>query len=598
MSKVIPIKGAHPWSNTEVPEGYEIAPEGVSQVDRKNKSTEKLAGPVWVSAFTEDDQSGIHGVVIRWLNRKGKECERAFPADILHEQGRTLSQLLARNGLAIVPGKEQQLSKYLGSFDSDVLPWIRSAPRVGWLDSTDEHLTYVLPDKVITADQSEHVIFQPEQHSPTVKTMYPQGTLADWQAHVAQPCRGNPFLIFSMCTAFAGPLLKAARIESGGFHIYGLTSRGKTTAAQVAASVFGCGADPSDAAGSAYIQKWNTTGNGLEALSAAHNDGLLILDEIQTCDSKDFGSVVYNLFSGRGKTRLDKNAGMKELRTWRALVLSTGEKSSRQKIEEEGSRKAYAGQLLRLLDIPTHDAIIADSHDMDGKNFADQLKRTCGRYFGTAGPGFIEAIVRHYENARAFSAVVQRLLDECEKDLTLSNSEPEQQRVIKRFALVLVAGRLACEFSVVPFNRKEIESAVLAVIKAWLADGANLPDRVRGAQAVQAFIQRHRSRLRKWDSEDEQVRDLAGYIKDELFLFTPEGFREAANGHDPEEVARELHRCGLLMRDGRNMKPKYSIMLGGAFNRIRLYAVKNTILEHDFAGHIPVSEDLLVEQTA
>jgi len=206
--------------------------------------------------------------------------------------------------------------------------------------------------------------------------------------------------------------------------------------------------------------------------------------------------------------------------------------------------------------------------------------------------------VQHYENARAFSAVVQRLLDECEKDLILSNSEPEQQRVIKRFALVLVAGRLACEFSVVPFNRKEIESAVLAVIKSWLADGANLPDRIRGAQAVQAFIQRHRSRLRKWDSEDEQVRDLAGYIKDELFLFTAEGFREAANGHDPEEVAQELYRCRLLMRDGRNMKPKYSIMLGGAFNRIRLYAVKNTILEHDFAGHAPVSEDLLVEQTA
>ena len=591
MSVVIPIKGAHPWSGIPVPEGYQITPDGVFRVESNNKVREKIAGPVWVGAFTHDKLNNIYGVVIRWIDRKGDEQERALSADILHEQGNTLAQRLARIGLKITNGKEQQLIKYLGSFEGEI-PWISSAPRVGWLDSVHGRLTYVLPDRIIATDQSERVVFQPEQHSPTTRTIRPQGTLDAWQDQVAQPCRGNPFLIFAVCYALASPLLKPARLEIGGIHFYGLTSRGKTTAAQVAASVFGCGADPSDAAEHAYIQKWNATGNGLQALAAAHNDGLLVLDEIHTCDSKDFGAVIYNLASGIEKTRLTKDSGMKERRTWRILVLSTGEISSRQKIEEEGQRKSHGGQLLRLLDIPTHDEIIVDTHGMDAGSFVQKLKRDCGEHFGTAGPGFIETIVQRFPDASALSAVVMRELETCERLLTLPETAPEQQRASRRFAQAKVAGRFACEYSILPFTREETDSAVRAVMKAWFADGANLPDRVRAAQAVQAFIQRHRSRFRKWDSEDDQVRELVGYIKDDLFLFTPDGFHEATRGHDPEDVARELHKHGFLVRDGKNVRPKFRIMLGGTLTRTRLYAVRNAILEFDFTerGSTPISE--------
>ena len=40
---------------------------------------------------------------------------------------------------------------------------------------------------------------------------------------------------------------------------------------QVAASVFGCGADPADCAEFSYIQKWNTTSNALEATAVPAN---------------------------------------------------------------------------------------------------------------------------------------------------------------------------------------------------------------------------------------------------------------------------------------------------------------------------------------
>jgi putative DNA primase/helicase len=74
-------------------------------------------------------------------------------------------------------------------------------------------------------------------------------------------CVGNSRLAFAVACAFAGPLLRPAGMESGGFHYRGDSSSGKTTALKVAASVYG---------GAGYLQRWRTTDNALEAIAAQH----------------------------------------------------------------------------------------------------------------------------------------------------------------------------------------------------------------------------------------------------------------------------------------------------------------------------------------
>jgi putative DNA primase/helicase len=78
---------------------------------------------------------------------------------------------------------------------------------------------------------------------------------------VAALCVGNSRLAFAVACAFAGPLLRPAGVESGGFHYRGDSSSGKTTALKVAASVYG---------GAGYLQRWRTTDNALEAIAAQH----------------------------------------------------------------------------------------------------------------------------------------------------------------------------------------------------------------------------------------------------------------------------------------------------------------------------------------
>jgi len=589
----MPLTVTCPWEGIAIPDGYELTAEGVFELNEKGERR-KIAGPVWVSAHTHDESRSHYGFELRFIDLKGNVIEHPFRRDALHEQGRTLAQTLAARGCEIVPGQERYLSRYLGSFNKQVA-WLRATAKLGWIDSLDGHLAYVSPSSengVIALEKTERIIFQPEQHSPNLHTLRQQGSLQDWQTHVALPCRGNAYLITAVCMAFAPPLLKAAAAESGGIHYYGRSSRGKTTAAQVAASVIGCGADPSDAPEHAYIQRWNSTANGLEGLTAAHNDSLLILDEIHTFGGKDFGQVAYNITSGKGKTVSDRDRNLKQQRTWRTFVLSTGEISVRQKIEEEGN-KVRAGQLVRLADVPVHDNIIQDTHGMDPADFALQLKRACAQYYGTAMPAFIKALIERFHYFHPFAAHIKQALAEAEARLAVPRMEAEQRRTLRRFALIEVAGKQAVDFGILPFTKQEIEDAVTQVMRAWRAEGVSLPDRIRGVMALQAFIQCHQHRFRQAHADTVPAYKLAGYTQKLtlggcLYMFTPDAFAEACGGHNPDDVAGELKKLGFLhVNEDDRYRYKCTVTVNGERKRPRLYAVSDDLLEFDPAEEDP-----------
>ncbi|WP_049124419.1 DUF927 domain-containing protein, partial [Burkholderia cenocepacia] len=108
---------------------------------------------------------------------------------------------------------------------------VRCVPRVGW-----HHGAFVLPDRVIGTGK-EALIYQAD--TPIQSQFKERGTLDDWQREVAAYCVGNSRLLFCVATAFAGPLLHFSGLQSGGFHLLGTTSKGKSTGGVIAASVFG-----------------------------------------------------------------------------------------------------------------------------------------------------------------------------------------------------------------------------------------------------------------------------------------------------------------------------------------------------------------------
>ena len=574
-----------PWDSDAIPDGYELRFDGTLLVSVNSGKSERIAGPVWVSAFTEDKGDRRFGFVLKWLDRRRNIQERAFPMEMLHEQGRGLVMTLANSGLEIPPGKERALITYLGHFDSDKTNWIQSVPQLGWVSSQSGELAYMLANAdVIAASGYPPVIFQPEQNSPTVQSMHSKGSLDAWNESVVGACKGNPFLIFSLCVGFAGPLLKQAQLESGGFHLFGRSSHGKTTAAQVAASVFGCGSDPSDAPEHSYVQRWNSTKNAYEALLAAHNDSVLILDEIHTADDRDFGSVIYNLAGGKGKQSLSRNRQLRAPRSWRALILSTGEISVRQKIEQD-RRSPHAGQLLRMIDVPTDSGIILQTNGQPPGEFARRLKLSCGKHYGTAGPTFIRELVSSYEDSFALSATIKQMLEAELTVLVPSDVAPEQRRGLQRFALLGVAGRLASSLGVFSMCSGEIQEAIARVSSLWLQSSGNIPDHIRGALAVRDFIMRDEARFRDIvpNPDAPRIRDLAGYRDRNrgLFLFTHDGFQEACGEANTTDVARVLASAGYLRRGEANRFTTKQMVDG---HRPRLYAIYDRIIGYDPSG--------------
>jgi uncharacterized protein (DUF927 family) len=572
-----------PWSGIPLPPGYLLNWDGLFKISDDGRPQGLISKPIWLEALTCDAHTNQYGMVICWIDLQEKKQREPFDRGLLHDRGGALIRTLFKRGLSITSGKERELINYLNNSTSGNKNVITSVSRLGWLNlSVDSDvLAYILPpEKVIGGQLTERVIFKAETHSPTINTIKTKGTLEQWQRNVVEPCKNNPYLVFSLCTALTAPLLKLANMESGGFHLYGHSSRGKTTAAQVPASVFGCGADPAENSEHSYIQRWNATGNAFEALASAHNDGLLVLDELHSCESKEFGRIVYNLFGGKGKGRLNENAELRQSRVWTFLVLSTGEISAQKHIEESG-KKVYAGMKVRLMDIPIGDNnIVQDDKGKGSAEFVISLKKACSRYYGVAAPAYIEWLIETLGGFNSARHLIQCRHTELTRKLAGNNSQPEHERAIRRLALVQLAGELGVESGVLTLDKEDIEHAVMAIKSAWSNDDTNKPDYIQGALKVRDFIHKHPAKfMSTHDSSSLPPRDLAGYRDGTSFMFSPQGFVEACGSYDAMLVAKHLAEMGYLQKECGRLQKKVSICGVG---RPRLYVLKREFIEYEF----------------
>ena len=120
-----------------------------------------------------------------------------------------------------------------------------------------------------------------------------------------------------IAAALAAPLIGLAGADGFGIHFYEQSSAGKTTTANVASSLYG---NPD-----LLRLTWYGTALGLANEAAAHNDGLMPLDEVgQGADPVSVSQSAYALFNGVGKLQGAKEGGNRDLKRWRTVAISTG----------------------------------------------------------------------------------------------------------------------------------------------------------------------------------------------------------------------------------------------------------------------------------
>ena len=449
---------------------------GVDQ-DGKAKAPEWVCSRLDIAALTRDQDGGGWGYLLTFGDPLGKVKTWAMPARMLSGDGGEYRAALLGMGLRIAPSPRARnlLTQFIQTRQPDA--FASCTDRIGW-----HGRAFVLPRETI-GDGAERIVFQSESQIENTFTL--KGTPDAWRERVAALCVGNSRLAFAVSCAFAGPLLRPAGVESGGFHYRGDSSSGKTTALKVAASVYG---------GAGYLQRWRTTDNALEAIAAQHSDCLLILDELSQVDPKTAGECAYMLANEQGKARATRTGTPRARQTWRLLFLSAGELGLSDHMAE-GMKRIKVGQETRMADIPADAGAgmgaFENLHGHEGGSaFARHLTGQAASVYGAPGRAWLEWLTRHADTLKArireaSAALAGQIVPEA--------ASGQVERVGARFALVGAAGELATAAGLTGWPVGESERAARACFESWLAarGGIGNGEVVAMLRQVRRFLETH-----------------------------------------------------------------------------------------------------------
>lgn len=559
------------WENGH----FHITEDGLFFVDEdKNGISQKrfISSPVLVVAKTRDDSSNNWGVLLKWKDDNEIEHTQALSMELFQTDGADLRKALSYQGVMIAPDQRARnlFQCYLMSYQTG--QYALCVDRVGWHDDV-----FVLPHKQIGQSSSDLIVYQ--ANNALDNRYQSKGTLEQWRSNVAQLAEHHSLLAFSLCTAFAGQLLDPLNQQGGGFHIKGSSSKGKSTALNLASSVWG---NPKQ-----FYRTWRATGNALENTAYMHNDGFLVLDEIgEIANPKELGNVVYMLANGLGKGRMTKQITAKPMHQWKVIFLSSGEKSLKDIMTEQG-QKTKLGQEIRLadIDIDQSEYGIFDGIDFaeDGAKQAIELSKRMADCYGVAGIAWLEYLTSN-KGERMDEA--RELLDQYRQALTVNQSQGHIVRVANYFALVAVAGELATKANITGWKTGTAFNAVQKVFNQWLGSFEQVGDYENReiVTHVKAFFEANESSRFEAITPDpdhiERINNRVGYWKiengEKIFYVLPEQFKnEVCKGYDSRKAARALQAYNLLEHD--TGKTSKTARIPSRKNAVKVYAVKEAI---------------------
>ncbi len=423
------------------PRGFILNDVGVHATTDDDDRPLFVCSPLHVLAHIRAEDSTAWGKLLEWADYDHVTHRWAMGIDELMGDSKEWLKRLASEGLCV--GSSRRAKERLSDYIQLANPKERAicVTRPGW-----HNHAIVYPDETINPPDGEQIILQTT--ADFANGFKSSGTLDEWKSQVAQYCRKNPILIFGASTGFAAKLLHPVKVENGGFNLRGYSSLGKTTALQVAASVDGDGSEKGG-----FVEGWKATANGLESVCERHNDSILPLDELAQCDPHVAAEAAYLIANGQGKGRMTRYVTARRRASWRTLFISSGEISLSAHIAQIG-RRVRAGQEVRLLDIPVGErqfGVFDNLHTFpSGQKFANHLKLSASRYYGTAGREFVRLLTAEDSDFSATQTawgkflpyfIDKALTEEQDGEQNKIEVSSEVTRAATRFALVAFAAK-------------------------------------------------------------------------------------------------------------------------------------------------------------
>jgi putative DNA primase/helicase len=532
-----------------------------------------VCAPLHVLAKTRDTRNGTWGRLLRWKDDDGEIHEWVMPMEVLEGDSNELRRELSSQGLKLPVTSSPRERLYLPTYIREH----KQESRVRIIDKTGWHGNqYVTPSRVY-GHGNEVLRFQSPSYPNEDHTI--SGTLEGWITNVSKKAVGNSRLTFAICAAFGGPALDLLNVQSGGFHMIGKSSSGKSILLSASASVW--------SSPKTFVRNWRSTSNGLEGIAAKSNDHFLILDELSQCSPKEAGAAAYMLANGQGKTRANRDGYVKTTSNWRLLFLSSGEESLSSLVSSAGE-STKAGQEIRLAEFESDAGrgmgVFDSCQDHpNSAEFARALSSASQQYYGTAGPAFLEYLVENPEKAKE---LLDRYLERFRSQALRTKGSPQRERVADRFGLLSAVGELATRIGLTGWEEGDALASCLTCFHSWEEGyGIALKEDQLSKQRVKSFFEAHgESRFGDLNSSvDRIIHNKAGYYRTStegcrIYSVFTQVFRgEICRGMNYRTVEKYLASIGWLKVDKESSRLK--VRLPGSKNPQRVYAFTEKVWE-------------------
>lgn len=384
-------------------------------------------------------EDGTTAIRLRYNNKNGEgETERVFPTSILSDEG---IKELVKVGILFDSKHNNDLVKYLLKCQDDV-ETINSISKIGW-QFIDDNLIFNGYERI----DKEGYFEESEFNSPF--DLKPKGKFSTWDKMVQKEVCGNTPLEFVLALGFASPVLALLNethdLGSIIFNLSNQTSKGKTTAAMLATSVF---SNPKSNEGT-MITHYGTE-NAITATLASCNGYTVAIDEVGSSDIKDFSKTLYKISLGVSKRRLGSDSKLKKTEHYSSFVITTAEFDLLTDYSEGGLRS----RVFEIEDILTKDA-----------GNSDRIKSTVLRNHAVAGDLFVyHFLVNYYPKLESEYRAIKKSVEN-----RFKVREGITDRVISKFAVILLTIKCCndCEDFNFKFDYDELfEYSLQQIVKA------------------------------------------------------------------------------------------------------------------------------------
>lgn len=393
--------------------------------------------------------------LISFKNLKGKEIKMLVPASTIKHKGK-IKVFLANHGYPLDKLTKDNLTQIEDILSKNDAPIITLVRKLGFHNNS-----YLNSTGEVWGENDQHIMLNPDIQTKLAKNSV-KGSLKLWKKNVAPYALNSSRLMLVLTVALSGMLLKYSNIETGGIHLFGDSSTGKSTSLMFGASIFG---------NKDYIENWCGTETAFEELIAGHNDSALFLDELKllSSDPKQAAEkvmmLIYKVTEGQAKKR-SKNYQEYTLSWSGVSLLSAGEVSLEQ-TAINGKTNKMNGERVRVIDVPADAGCglgIYESLPEDIKeasDLSDKIKLLCEQYNGAVKRNYIEGLINIIKSGNcALENEIQLHVLKFIKDCHVDKNNGQMVRFANRFAIAYAAGMIGIKLEILPYKKKDIFDAV------------------------------------------------------------------------------------------------------------------------------------------